>query len=104
MRSYETRLEELARNILFGMEMVDKRVDNRPKNVKRELNEDEQRQAIMESNRFFADKKTQEKLERLKYLISDDTNQRKFQDLWGDGMACTPQHVIDSMNARTKIF
>ena len=104
MRSYEARLEELAKNILFSMEMVDKRVDNRPKNVKRELDEDEQRQAIMENDRFFADKRVQEKLERLKYLISDDTNQRKFEKIWGNNMSCTPQHVIDAMNAKTKFF
>lgn len=104
LRNYEARLGELARNILFGMEMVDKRVDTRPKSVKRELNEDEKRQAMMENDRFFADKAIQEKLDRLKYFISDETNQKKLQKIWGNDMSCTPEHVIESMNAKTKFF
>ena len=98
------RLMELAKNILFGMEIVDKRVDNRPKNIKKELNEEEQRQAMLDEEKFFADKRMQEKLERLKYLIADETMQKKFKDAYGDNVTCTPQSVFESMNARTRYF
>ena len=67
MRSYDNdRLHKLAKNILIGMELVDKRVDSIKKaNVKKELNEEETRQAVAETNAFFADRKMQRKLEAL---------------------------------------
>ena len=98
------RLMELAKNILFGMEIVDKRVENRPKNIKQELNEEERKQAMLEQEMFFSDKRMQEKLDRLKFLIKDETNQNKFKEAYGDDMNCTPQSVFESMNAKTKYF
>ena len=104
MRSYDynSRLNELARNILFGMEIVDKRVDSRPKNIKRELNEEEARQAMMEQDSFFADKKIQEKLERLKFLIVDDSNQKKLDKIWEGKLSQTPQYEFDRRNMRVE--
>lgn len=100
MRSYDynSRLNELARNILFGMEIVDKRVDTRPKNIKRELNEEETKQAMLEQEKFFGDKRIQEKLERLKFLITDDSNQKKIQKIWEGKLATTPQSEFDRRN------
>jgi hypothetical protein len=80
MRSYDNdRLHKLAKNILIGMELVDKRVDSIKKaNVKKELNEEETRQAIAETNAFFSDRKMQRKLEALKSLIVDNTHQNQL--------------------------
>ena len=89
---------ELAKNILFGMDVVDKRVDNLPKNVKKELNEEEQLEAALETRRFFNSKETQRRLEKLKSLIVDDSNQRKFEKLWDGSLKATPQSRIDEMN------
>ena len=86
------------------MEIVDKRVETRPKNIKKELNEEETRQAILEQDRFFNDKRTQEKLERLKYLIVNDSNQKRLQNLFGDNMDVTPISTFEAMNAKTKFF
>ena len=91
---------ELAKNILFGMDVVDKRVDTRPKNIKKELNEEEQYQAMLETNRFFESKETQRRLERLRNLIVDDTNQKKMEKLWGGSMQTTPQSRIDELNMK----
>lgn len=94
------RLHELAKNILIGMELVDKRVEFRPKDIKTDLNEEEQRRAIKETNDFFADKRMQRKLEALKSLIVDNTYRNKFQELYGNNMTVTPQSVINEMNMK----
>ena len=103
MRSYDNdRLHRLAKNILIGMELVDKRVDSIKKaNVKKELNEEETRQAIAETNAFFADRKMQRKLEALKSLIVDNTYQNKLNELYaGQSMNVTPQSRLDEMNMK----
>ena len=103
MRSYDNdRLHRLAKNILIGMELVDKRVDSIKKaNVKKELNEEETRQAIAETNAFFADRKMQRKLEALKSLIVDNTYQNQLNELYaGQSMNVTPQSRLDEMNMK----
>jgi hypothetical protein len=103
MRSYgNDRLHKLAKNILIGMELVDKRVDSIKKaNVKKELNEEETRQAIAETNAFFADRKMQRKLEALKSLIVDNTYQNQLNELYaGQSMNVTPQSRLDEMNMK----
>jgi hypothetical protein len=103
MRSYDNdRLHKLAKNILIGMELVDKRVDSIKKaNVKKELNEEETRQAIAETNAFFADRKMQRKLEALKSLIVDNTYQNQLNELYaGQKMNVTPQSRLDEMNMK----
>lgn len=103
MRSYDNdRLHKLAKNILIGMELVDKRVDSIKKaNVKKELNEEETRQAIAETNAFFADRKMQRKLEALKSLIVDNTYQNQLNELYArQSMNVTPQSRLDEMNMK----
>jgi hypothetical protein len=103
MRSYDNdRLHRLAKNILIGMELVDRRVDSIKKaNVKKELNEEETRQAIAETNAFFADRKMQRKLEALKSLIVDNTYQNQLNELYaGQSMNVTPQSRLDEMNMK----
>jgi hypothetical protein len=103
MRSYDNdRLHKLAKNILIGMELVDKRVDSIKKaNVKKELNEEETRQAIAETNAFFADRKMQRKLEALKSLIVDNTYQNQLNELYAkQNMDVTPQSRLDEMNMK----
>lgn len=103
MRSYDNdRLHKLAKNILIGMELVDKRVDSIKKaNVKKELNEEETRQAIAETNAFFANRKMQRKLEALKSLIVDNTYQNQLNELYaGQSMNVTPQSRLDEMNMK----
>ena len=103
MRSYDNdRLHKLAKNILIGMELVDKRVDSIKKaNVKKELNEEETRQAIAETNAFFADRKMQRKLEALKSLIVDNTYQNQLNELYArKKMNVTPQSRLDEMNMK----
>ncbi len=103
MRSYDNdRLHKLAKNILIGMELVDKRVDSIKKaNVKKELNEEETRQAIAETNAFFADRKMQRKLEALKSLIVDNTYQNQLNEIYGNqSMNITPQSRLDEMNMK----
>ena len=103
MRSYDNdRLHKLAKNILIGMELVDRRVDSIKKaNVKKELNEEETRQAIAETNAFFADRKMQRKLEALKSLIVDNTYQNQLNELYaGQSMNVTPQSRLDEMNMK----
>ena len=103
MRSYDNdRLHRLAKNILIGMELVDKRVDSIKKaNVKKEFNEEETRQAIAETNAFFADRKMQRKLEALKSLIVDNTYQNQLNELYaGQSMNVTPQSRLDEMNMK----
>ena len=103
MRSYDNdRLHKLAKNILIGMELVDKRVDSIKKaNVKKELNEEETRQAIAETNAFFADRKMQRKLEALKSLIVDNTYQNQLNELYArQKMNVTPQSRLDEMNMK----
>lgn len=92
------RLNDLAKNILIGMELVDKRVDTlRGKKAKKELNEEEQLLAIKETNDFFANKNTQKKLEALKNLIVDNSYQERFTNLY-KGTRATPQTTINEMN------
>jgi hypothetical protein len=103
MRSYDNdRLHKLAKNILIGMELVDKRVDSIKKaNVKKELNEEETRQAIAETNAFFSDRKMQRKLEALKSLIVDNTYQNQLNELYsGKNVNVTPQSRLDEMNMK----
>lgn len=103
MRSYDNdRLHRLAKNILIGMELVDRRVDSIKKaNVKKELNEEETRQAIAETNAFFADRKMQRKLEALKSLIVDNTYQNQLHEIYGNQcMNVTPQSRLDEMNMK----
>lgn len=103
MKSYDNdRLHKLAKNILIGMELVDKRVDSIKKtNVKKELNEEETRQAIAETNAFFADRKMQRKLEALKSLIVDNTYQNQLNELYArQSMNVTPQSRLDEMNMK----
>ena len=103
MRSYDNdRLHKLAKNILIGMELVDKRVDSIKKaNVKKELNEEETRQAIAETNAFFADRKMQRKLEALKSFIVDNTYQNQLNELYAkQNMDVTPQSRLDEMNMK----
>ena len=91
MRSYDSkRLNELACNILFGMEVIDKRCNeiyHTAKNKKMEdvnfdMSEEERMEAIQENEKFFSDKRMQEKLNRLKYLIVDDTNINKLHKIF----------------------
>lgn len=92
------RLNDLAKNILIGMELVDKRVDTLGgKKVKKELNEEEQMMAIKETNDFFSDKRMQKKLEALKNLIVDNTYQDRFKQLY-KGVTETSQNQINEMN------
>ena len=100
--SYGSRLDELARNILFGMEIVDKRVDSRPKNIKKELDEEEAKQAMMEQDRFFSDERTKKKLERLKFLITDESNQKKLQNIWEGKLTPTPTSTFKNMNMKVE--
>jgi hypothetical protein len=93
------RLHNLAKNILIGMEVVDKRVDNLSGNVKKELNEEEQRKAIAETNAFFANKRMQKKLEALKSLIVDNTYRNQLNELYR-GASTTPQSTINEMNMK----
>ena len=52
------RLNDLAKNIRSGMELVDKRVDTLGgKKVKKELNEEEQLEAMRETRDFFENKR-----------------------------------------------
>lgn len=96
------RLNDLAKNILIGMELVDKRVDTLGgKKVKKELNEEEQRQAIKETNDFFSNKRMQRKLEALKDLIVDNTYREQLQNLY-KGAKVTSDGQINSMNMEVK--
>ena len=102
-RSFDSnRLHNLAKNILIGMELVDKRVDSITKGkVKKELNEEETRQAVAETNAFFADRKMQRKLEALKSLIVDNTYQNQLNELYAkQNMDITPQSRLDEMNMK----
>ena len=92
------RLNDLAKNILIGMELVDKRVDTLGgKKVKKELNEEEQLKAMKETQDFFANKRMQKKLETLKNLIVDNSYQERFQNLY-KGIDATPQSQLNEMN------
>ena len=92
------RLNKLAKNILIGMELVDKRVDTLGgKKVKKELNEEEQLKAMKETQDFFANKRMQKKLEALKNLIVDNSYQERFQNLY-KGVETTPQNQLNEMN------
>ena len=92
------RLDDLAKNILIGMELVDKRVDTlKGKKVKKELNEEEQLRAMKETDDFFNDKRNQAKLEALKGLIVDNTYRNQLNELY-KGAAATSQGEIDRMN------
>ena len=102
-RSFDSnRLHNLAKNILIGVELVDKRVDSITKGkVKKELNEEETRQAVAETNAFFADRKMQRKLEALKSLIVDNTYQNQLNELYAkQNMDITPQSRLDEMNMK----
>ena len=92
------RLNKLAKNILIGMELVDKRVDTLGgKKVKKELNEEEQLKAMKETQDFFANKRMQKKLEALKNLIVDNSYQERLQNLY-KGVDTTPQSKLNEMN------
>ena len=92
------RLNDLAKNILIGMELVDKRVDTLGgKKVKKELNEEEQLEAMIETRDFFANKRNQTKLEALKKLIVDNQYQERFNNLY-KGIKETPQSQLNEMN------
>ena len=92
------RLNDLAKNILIGMELVDKRVDTiGGKKVKKELNEEEQLEAMRETRDFFENKRNQAKLEALKKLIVDNQYQERFNNLY-KGIKETPQSQLNEMN------
>lgn len=92
------RLNDLAKNILIGMELVDKRVDTLGgKKVKKELNEEEQLEAMRETRDFFENKRNQVKLEALKKLIVDNQFQERFNNLY-KGIKETPQSQLNEMN------
>lgn len=92
------RLNDLAKNILIGMELVDKRVDTLGgKKVKKELNEEEQLAAMRETRDFFENKRNQAKLEALKKLIVDNQYQERFNNLY-KGIKETPQSQLNEMN------
>ena len=94
----ENRLNNLAKNILIGMELVDKRVDTLgDRKVKKELNEEEQLQAIKETNNFFNDKRMQNKLKALKGLIVDNSYKERLNELY-NGIQATPQSKLNEMN------
>lgn len=92
------RLDDIARNILIGMELVDKRVDTLGgKKAKKELNEEETLEAIRVTNNFFLDKGNQRKLALLKNLIVDNKYRDAFRNLY-HGVQVTPQSQINEMN------
>ena len=92
------RLNDLAKNILIGMELVDKRVDTLGgKKVKKELNEEEQLEAMRETRDFFENKRNQAKLEALKKLIVDNQYQERFNNLY-KGIKETPQSQLNEIN------
>ena len=92
------RLNDLAKNILIGMELVDKRVDTLGgKKVKKELNEEEQLEAMKETRDFFSNKRNQAKLEALKKLIVDNQYQERLNNLY-KGIKETPQSQLNEMN------
>ena len=92
------RLNDLAKNILIGMELVDKRVDTLGgKKVKKELNEEEQLEAMRETRDFFENNRNQVKLEALKKLIVDNQYQERFNNLY-NGIKETPQSQLNEMN------
>ena len=92
------RLNDLAKNILIGMELVDKRVDTLGgKKVKKELNEEEQLEAMRETRDFFENKRNQAKLEELKKLIVDNQYQERLNNLY-NGVKETPQSRLNEMN------
>ena len=92
------RLNDLAKNILIGMELVDKRVDTLGgKKVKKELNEEEQLEAMRETRDFFENKRNQAKLEALKKLIVDNQYQERLNNLY-NGVKETPQSRLNEMN------
>jgi hypothetical protein len=92
------RLNDLAKNILIGMELVDKRVDTLGgKKVKKELNEEEQLEAMKETRDFFSNKRNQAKLEALKKLIVDNQYQERFNNIY-NGIKETPQSQLNEMN------
>ena len=92
------RLNDLAKNILIGMELVDKRVDTLGgKKVKKELNEEEQLEAMRETRDFFENKRNQAKLEALKKLIIDNQYQERLNNLY-NGVKETPQSRLNEMN------
>lgn len=92
------RLDDLAKNILIGMELVDKRVDTLGgRKAKKSLNEEEQLKAMKETNDFFSNKRTQKKIEALKNLIVDNSYQERFNNLY-KGISETPQSQFNKMN------
>ena len=92
------RLDSLARNILIGMELVDKRVDMiKGKKVKKNLTEEEELAAIRETNDFFNNSATMRKLDNLKKLIVDNSFQDRFNNLY-NGVKETPLSRLNEMN------
>ena len=85
------RLANLARNILFGMDVVSKRCDTiyesakdkKLEDVNFDMSEDAKRRAINENKRFFSDQTVQKRLKMLQDIIVDDTHLNKLRALYG---------------------
>ncbi len=85
------RLANLARNILFGMDVVSKRCDaiyesakdKKLEDVNFDMSEDAKRRAINENRRFFSDQTVQKRLKMLQEMIVDDTHLNKLRALYG---------------------
>jgi len=85
------RLANLARNILFGMDVVSKRCDKiyesakdkKLEDVNFDMSEEAKRRAINENKRFFSDQNVQRRLKLLQDIIVDDTHLNKLRALYG---------------------
>jgi hypothetical protein len=85
------RLSNLARNILFGMDVVSKRCDaiyesakdKKLEDINFDMSEDAKRRAINENKRFFSDQTVQKRLKLLQDIIVDDTHLNKLRALYG---------------------
>lgn len=85
------RLASLARNILFGMDVVSKRCDaiyesakdKKLEDVNFDMSEDAKRRAINENKKFFSDSSVQKRLKMLQEMIVDDTHLNKLRALYG---------------------
>lgn len=85
------RLMNLAKNILFGMDVVSKRCDKiyevaknkKLEDVSFDMSEEAKRRAINENKRFFSDQSVQRRLKLLQDIIVDDTHLNKLRALYG---------------------
>ena len=85
------RLMNLAKNILFGMDVVSKRCDKiyetakdkKLEDVSFDMSEEAKRRAINENKRFFSDQSVQKRLKMLQEMIVDDTHLNKLRALYG---------------------